>query len=413
VSLPPGSDETDPLSRVHAFVGVALRVARSARTGQALLASIASAIELEWLPAPVAAELEAAAALARQPIEPRQVERILRNAWGAAPTNELDDLDPEPVAVTPIAQVDRGLLAGAPVAVKVLRPGLAPLARQDLSLLGALQAPLAAAFPALDVTATLAEVRERLLDELDLEHEATIQRRFHRGLQGHPRLSVPAPVMRLAHEHVLVSEWVDGVPLSRGGDQDRSASDLVVFALGAARAGIVHAGLNPDDVLIAADGRLAVLDFGAARVIDGTRATVAGDAVAAFAAADATALASSLARLGWTASRDGVSETQAQRMIELGHRVLGPLVGPGPARLDGAALLAARDRLAEQRQALADMLEDGALPPEDLWPLLGIARLIGTVARIGATGRWLELATAALREGWGASDARLGGPADL
>jgi hypothetical protein len=411
VNQQPIPGETDPLRRLDTFVGVALRVARSARTGQALLASIASAIEPEWVPTAVAAELEAAAALALQPIEFRHVELILREAWGTAATDELDDLDPDPVAITPIAQVHRGLLAGAPVAVKVLRPGLAPLARQDLSLLRALVAPLAAAFPALDAAATLAEVRERLLDELDLEHEAAIQRRLHRALQGHPSLSVPAPVMRLAHENVLVSEWVDGVPLSNARDHDRVAAELVAFALGAARSGIVHAGLDPDDVLVVPGGGLAVLDFGAARVIDGERAAAAGDALAAFAARDTTALANLLARHEWAAPRDGIAARQAQRIIELGHRALGPLVGPGSATLDGEALLAVHARLAGQRRDLADLLDAGTLPPEDVWPLLGIARLIGTIARIGATAQWLPLAIGALRDGWGATARRSGGPA--
>ena len=49
-------------------------------------------------------------------------------------------LDPEPIAVTPSAQVHRGVLEGRPVAVKLLRPGLASSVRQDLVLLEGNQA---------------------------------------------------------------------------------------------------------------------------------------------------------------------------------------------------------------------------------------------------------------------------------
>jgi len=71
--------------------------------------------------------------------KPDEVERALRAAWGAAPMEELDELDPEPAAVTPTSQVHRGELDGAPVAVKVLRPGVAASVRQDLALLEGLR----------------------------------------------------------------------------------------------------------------------------------------------------------------------------------------------------------------------------------------------------------------------------------
>src|SRR5947199_89282 len=80
-------------------------------------------------------ELEAAHSGAHEPMSMRTVERSLRDAWGVDPTDELDELDPEPAAVTPSAQVHRGVLGGDAVAVKVLRPGLAGSVRQDLVLL--------------------------------------------------------------------------------------------------------------------------------------------------------------------------------------------------------------------------------------------------------------------------------------
>ena len=100
--------------------------------------------------------------------------------------------------MTPGAQVHRGSLDGKPVAVKVLRPGLAASVRQDMALLELLAGPLGSAFPGIDPAAATREFRERVLEELDLEHEAEVQRLFHRALRGHPFLSVPAPVTRLS-----------------------------------------------------------------------------------------------------------------------------------------------------------------------------------------------------------------------
>ena len=300
------------------------------------------------------------------------------------------------MAVTPSAQVHRGVLEGQPVAVKVLRPGLAGLVRQDLALLESLMAPLSAAFPALDAAAILAEFRERVLDELDLEHEATSQRHFHRRLRGHSFLSVPAPVTRLAHESVLVGEWIDGVTLWDAPDHDRAAAALVVFALGSGRHGFAHADPNPDDVLVREDGRLAILDFGAVRAVDLERADAAADAADAFAERNADGFGVAVERLGWLPAE------HSELALELGIEVLAELAGPDPVHLDSDAIIAARDRLFERPRELGRLLGAGRLAPEDLWPLRGVGQAFATVARIGATGRWRELARAALREGWDA-----------
>jgi hypothetical protein len=387
----------ETFDRIDALIRVGLRLARSAPSGRILLARIADSIDLDWVPRPwgdgIVDELRAAHSQAREPIPPRQIQRTLRDAWAAS---ELDDLDPDPVAVTPSSQVHRGVLDSAPVAVKVLRPGLAASVRQDLALLEGLLGPLEAAFPALDPGALVSEFRERVLDELDLEHEATVQRRFHRALRNHPFLVVPAPVTRLAHESVLVSDWVDGVPLWRAPNPDQAAARLALFVLGGLREGIIDADPHPDDVLVLDDGRLAILDFGATRTVLGERVEAVAAALEAFAAGDAGELGASLERLG------ALPASHATTLLGLLGHALGDLAGPKPARLDSAAVLGVRDRLFARPRQLSEVTAAGALPPADLWPARGSVQLFATIARVGATGPWQELARAALRDGWAA-----------
>jgi hypothetical protein len=389
----------DIFGRIDALTAVGLRLAGTARTGRVLLARIGDAIDPEWIPQPwgqqIVAAVESAARSAREPMEARSVERILARAWGAPPLDQLDDLDLHPVAVTPGAQVHRGRHGRTPVAIKVLRPGLASSVRQDLALLGGLLAPLAAAFPAADASALLREFRERVLDELDLEHEATVQRRVYRALRTHPFLTVPAPVMPLCGPEVLVTEWVDGVPLTRAPDPDQAAARLVVFVFGAARSGIVHADPDPRDVLLRDDGRLAILDFGANAKPDPRRIALTADALEAFVAEDTAAFAQALDTLGI------LPAANAPAALELGHHAFGELATPGPARLDSVAVLAARDRLIDRRDALAEVLAAARLAPEDLWPARSFSQLFGTIARVGATADWTGLALGALRQGWG------------
>jgi predicted unusual protein kinase regulating ubiquinone biosynthesis (AarF/ABC1/UbiB family) len=389
----------DTFARIDMLVQVGLRLARSAPSGRLLLARIADTIDPEWIPQPwgktVAGELTAARERAAEALDFDRVEAVLRDAWDArAALDELDDLDPTPAAITPAAQVHRGVLDGAPVAVKVLRPGLRATVRQDLGLVEGMLAPLGAAFPSVDPAAIVREFRERILDELDLEHEATAMRRFHRALRSHPYLSVPAPVTRLAHENVLVSEWVDGVPLTQAPDLGEACSRLVTFVIGAARFGFIHADPDPRDVLVRPDGRLAILDFGATRAVERDRLDRGAAALEAFVAEDAAAFGAATAALGVLPAE------HAPTVLRLAREVLGEFAGPEPVRLDSDAVLVLRDRLDRQPDTVAELLLAGSMPPEDLWSARGTAQLFSTIARVGATGPWRELVRAALRDGW-------------
>ena len=73
---------------------------------------------------------------------------------------------------------------------------------------------------------------------------------------------------------------------------------------------------------------------------------------------------------------------------------------PGPSRLDSDAVCAARDRALARPDDLAALLVAGTLPPTDLWPARGVGQLFAVIARLGATGDWIALTRAALRDGW-------------
>ncbi len=367
-------------------------------TARLALAALAETVDLQALPhevrAPVAARL--ARVPAPEPLPFDRVERVLRDAWDRRPAAVLDDLGREPAAVTPGAVVHRGVLDGRDVAVKVRRPGLTEAVRSDLGLADAIAPLFGALLPRVDVGAVAREVRERILDELDLEYEGSVQRSFARALRRHPDLHVPAVHGALTHEAVLVTDWVDGVAvadLSGNAERRRAAELLVRFHLGAARFGTVHADPHPRDALLAADGRLAVLDFGATRRVAPARVDLAAAALDALAARDGRGLGSALATLGWLPQRDGA------RALALAREVLGPLLG-GTATLDAAAACELARRAAGQERALLALLPHAGMAPEDLWPLRMLGGLFIVLARLGARSDWVALARQALADGW-------------
>jgi predicted unusual protein kinase regulating ubiquinone biosynthesis (AarF/ABC1/UbiB family) len=332
-----------------------------------------------------------------EPLAWRAVERALRAAWGAPVGRLLSELDRSPVAVRPASQVHRGVASdGRGVAVKLLRPGVAQAVRSDLGLADAVAALVGGVVPGLDAAAVAGEVRERVLDELDLEYEGGVQRGFHRALRRHAELGVPAVDSELTHETVLVSDWVDGVPVAElpdGAERERAARLLLRFHLGAALHGTIDADPDARDALLDPGGRLWIVDLGASRVVSPERVALAAGAVDALAADDARRLGAIVAELGWLQARD------ARAGLTLARRLLGDLLDAG-ARLDAAASRAVAERTLASEDELVALALRGSVAPEDLWPLRMLGTLFAELAKLGATADWVQLAREALRDGW-------------
>jgi predicted unusual protein kinase regulating ubiquinone biosynthesis (AarF/ABC1/UbiB family) len=129
--------------------------------------------------------------------------------------------------------------------------------------------------PGLDIKPLLAELRDRISEELDYELEAEAQRGFAEAYDGDDEFLVPK-VLASAPK-VLVSEWVTGKPLSEiineGTEEERNLAGRRLATLhfsAPARARLLHADPHPGNFRLLPDGRLAVIDFGAvARLPDG------------------------------------------------------------------------------------------------------------------------------------------------
>jgi predicted unusual protein kinase regulating ubiquinone biosynthesis (AarF/ABC1/UbiB family) len=115
----------------------------------------------------------------------------------------------------------------------------------------------------------------RVAEELDYRLEAENQTTFAEAYDGDPEIHVPHVVT--GGERVLITEWIDGTPLSaiiREGtpeQRDRASMLLARFLFsGPVLAGLLHADPHPGNFRLRPDGRLGVLDFGAVnRLPDG------------------------------------------------------------------------------------------------------------------------------------------------
>ena len=210
------------------------------------------------------------------PVPARTIHKVLAGDMGEQWRASFAEFDDQPAAAASIGQVHRAVWHdGRQVAVKVQYPGAGRALMSDFSQLSRFARVFGAFMPGLDVKPLLAELRDRVAEELDYRLEAAAQQAFAAGYAGDPDVCVPRVVC--VSDHLLVSEWVDGIPLAAiiaGGtaaQRDRAGAMMIRFLFsGPARVRLLHADPHPGNFRLLADGRLGVLDFGAVnRLPDG------------------------------------------------------------------------------------------------------------------------------------------------
>ena len=151
----------------------------------------------------------------------------------------------------------------------------------------------------------LAEIRDRISDEVDYELEAQHQRRLRATLRGHPHVRVPRVHTDLSARRVLVTEYVDGLrtdEIERLGEAERDRVAEIAFRcyFGLAwRAGVVAGDPHPDNCILCPDGRLCLLDFGLVRDLDTDYLQGERAVMRAIADGDAQRVHDGLAGLGY------------------------------------------------------------------------------------------------------------------
>ncbi len=213
---------------------------------------------------------------AAPPMPADTVHQCLTEALGDDWRDRFLEFDSVPAAAASIGQVHKATWHdGREVAVKIQYPGAGKALLGDLAQVSRMARMFASLAPGLDIKPLLAELKDRAAEELDYLTESQYQRQFAAAYEGDDDFVIPHVLA--AAPTVIVSEWLDGYPLSRvigEGTQDErdyyGTLYLRFLMSGPLRAGLLHSDPHPGNYRVLGDGRLGVLDFGAvARMPDG------------------------------------------------------------------------------------------------------------------------------------------------
>jgi predicted unusual protein kinase regulating ubiquinone biosynthesis (AarF/ABC1/UbiB family) len=203
------------------------------------------------------------------PMSPELAASVVEEELGDRPSRVFGRWDEHPFAAASIGQVHRAITRdGRAVAVKVQYPGIADTIAADLGNVALLRRMLRITAPAQDVDALLAELRERVLEELDYLREAENQRYFAAYYDGHPTIMIPGIVDELCTRRVVTSELADGArfaDLAGWSQKERDLAAETIYRFVFRSLYELHAfngDPHPGNYLFHGGGKVTFLDFG-------------------------------------------------------------------------------------------------------------------------------------------------------
>jgi predicted unusual protein kinase regulating ubiquinone biosynthesis (AarF/ABC1/UbiB family) len=206
---------------------------------------------------------------AAPPLPARVVHKVLAKELGEHWRDNFAEFNDTPAASASIGQVHKGLWKdGRAVAVKIQYPGAKEALISDLNQIQRFAKIFQLLLPGVEMKPLLEELKARIIEEVDYRYEASAQGACFEAYKGDSDIAIPEVIM--ATDRVLVSQWLEGTPLSKvitdGTQEERNSAGirLARFHFTAPmRAGLLHADPHPGNFRVLKDGRLGVLDFGA------------------------------------------------------------------------------------------------------------------------------------------------------
>jgi predicted unusual protein kinase regulating ubiquinone biosynthesis (AarF/ABC1/UbiB family) len=329
------------------------------------------------------------------PVAEGAVDAVVEEQYGAPPDRAFAEWDPQPLASASIGQVHRAVLPdGQAVAVKVQHQGIAEAIEADLDNVELLAPMVKLISPNLQVRPLVAELRDRMSDELDYQREAEHQHAFALRYDGHPFIRIPRVHLDWCRPRVLVTELVAGrtfeeVAAADEATRQRAAEAIFRFAFGSVhRFRLFNGDPHPGNYLFPADGpdagKVIFLDFGSVKAFSSaTRAQILRQ-LDPLVRGDAEALVEVFAEAGFLPG----GRPEPARLLAWFRLFNRPIVAEQPFTYTAEWAREVIAATSDPRAGYLDMIRTLNLPP-DFLVLNRIQWGINSVlAALGARGPW-------------------------
>jgi ubiquinone biosynthesis protein len=216
------------------------------------------------------------------PLPWQAIKPVIESSIGCPIDEVFAEIDHEPLAAASVAQVHTAvLITGESVVVKVQRPGARAQVTADLDIVGRLADRLersTAWARELGVRRLAEGFAASLREELDYRVEADNMIAVAAATRDDSEIIIPRVFPDYSGETILVQERLLGTPIGSS-TTTLAAMEPETRAAAAQRllgavldqimlSGVFHADLHPGNVVIEADGRLGLLDFGSVGRLD-------------------------------------------------------------------------------------------------------------------------------------------------
>lgn len=201
------------------------------------------------------------------------VKRRMRAELGAGWEARFKSFERDAAAAASLGQVHRAVcLDGRALASKLQYPDMQSAVDADLNQLGLIFSIHRRLDQTVDTREIYAEIRARLVEELDYVREAAHMRLYADIFADEPRIAVPEVVEDLSTKRLLTMTWLDGVPLLSFRDHTLTERNAIAEAMFTAwwrpfsQYGVIHGDPHLGNYTVRQDLGINLLDYGCIRI---------------------------------------------------------------------------------------------------------------------------------------------------
>jgi len=212
------------------------------------------------------------------PLEFDVIKTTLEEELGSALETIFESFDPEPLGSASIGQVHRAVLkSGEEVAVKIQKPGVEGIIKNDIAIMLFLARRINSYIPKLriyNLPGIVEEFERSILKEIDYQNEAMNLKRFRQNFQMDHTVYVPQIYSQHSTPKVITMELIQGQKVSEVTEADGYHLKLIAkrgalsYFKQVVEDGFFHADPHPSNIYILKGDVLCYLDFGMMGVLD-------------------------------------------------------------------------------------------------------------------------------------------------